>query len=64
MLTLESLRRIDPSNTADLTNEELSSIRDSFYDLGQLIFEDWQQNELSSKYPTGSLTESDKSNTI
>ena len=56
MLSIESLRKIDAINTAPLTNEELNGIRKSFYDFGQLIFEDWLEQKFGSKYPVGSFT--------
>lgn len=64
MLSLESLRKIDPINTANLTDEELEGIRDSFYELGQLMFEDWHEQRFSSKYPIGSLTIDAEQHTI
>ena len=64
MISLESLRRIDPPNTAHLTDEELEGIRKSFYDFGQLIFEDWHEHKFGSKYPTGSLTPSQERHII
>jgi len=52
MISIGSLRRIDPLNTTHLSDEELEAIRKSLYEQGQLIFEDWHD----SKYPIGSLT--------
>jgi hypothetical protein len=61
MLSLESIRKIDTVNTTHLTDEELDSIRKSFYDFGRLMFEDWLEQKFGSKYPIGSLTnEQDK----
>ena len=57
MLTLESLRKLDTLNTEKLTDEELERVRNSFYELGQLIFEDWHDQKFGSKSPVGSLTE-------
>ena len=54
MLDLDKLRKIDP-DVAHLTDDELIKIRQSFYDFGQLIFEDWQEQKFGSKYPIGSF---------
>lgn len=64
MLGLESLRRIDPVNTLNLTDTELEEIRLSFYELGQIIFEEWQENESVSKSPLGSLTVQEEQATL
>jgi len=64
MLSIQSLRKIDSLNTAHLTDEELEAIRDSFYDFGQLMFDDWYEQKFSSKSPIGSLTDTDKQHTI
>ena len=56
MLSIEALRKIDPSNTINLTDKEIEDIRQSFYDFGQLIFEDWKEVKFGSKNPVGSLT--------
>ena len=64
MLSLESLRKIDRLNTSNLTDKELESIRDSFYEFGQLMFEDWHEQRFSSKYPVGSLTIDEEQHTI
>lgn len=53
MLSIESLRKIDPENTSDLTDKELGVIRDSFYELGSVMFKEWCDKKLSSKNPTG-----------
>ncbi len=56
MISIESLKKIDPLNTANLTDDELIAIRQSFYDFGELMFDDWHEQKFGSKYPTGSLT--------
>lgn len=56
MLSLESLRKIDTINTANMTDEELENVRKSFYDFCQLMFEDWHEQKLDSKFPVGLLT--------
>jgi len=63
MISLEKLRRIDP-DTTHLTDEELESVRQSFYDFGQLIFEDWQEQKFGSKNPIGSFTSLKDEHTI
>jgi hypothetical protein len=55
MLSLESLRKID-HGTAHLTDDELEKIRQSFYDFGQLMFDDWYEQKFDSKNPIGLLT--------
>jgi hypothetical protein len=63
MISIESLRIIDPE-TSNLTDEELEKIRQSFYDFGQLIFDDWHEQKFGSKNPTGSLTNKTEEHTI
>lgn len=63
MLSIESLRKIDPS-LGNFTEDELEKIKKSLYDLGQLIFEDWNTNRYSSKNPVGLLTKVSSKNTI
>lgn len=63
MITLNKLREIDPS-TANLTDEELKDIRQSFYEFGQLIFDDWHDQKFGSKSPVGSLTNKDEEDKI
>lgn len=55
-ISLEQLRKLD-SNTSSLSDEELKKVRQSFYDLGQLMFDNWYEEKFSSKNPTWSLTE-------
>jgi len=64
MISLKELRKIDPQNTANLTDEELEGIRASFYEVGQLIFEDWYQQKFGFKSPIRSLTEEEDRNKI
>jgi hypothetical protein len=54
MISLEKLRKIDVK-ISDLTDDELEKIRQSFYDFGQLVFEDWHEQKFGSKYPTSSF---------
>ena len=64
MLSLNSLKKIDPLNTTNLTDEELESIRQSFYDFGQLMFDDWHEQKFGSKSPVGSLTNKSDEHTM
>jgi hypothetical protein len=63
MLSPQQLRKIDPTK-AHLSDEEIVEIRDAFYDLGQLIFDDWLENTAVSKYPVGVLQGLKESNKI
>jgi hypothetical protein len=56
MLSIEALRKIDAVNTVNLTDEELVDIRKSFYEFGQLMFDDWHEQKFGSKSPVGVLT--------
>ena len=55
MITLAKLRAIDPT-LLNISDEELEEIRKSFYDFGQLMFEDWYDQKFGSKSPVGLLT--------
>lgn len=63
MISLDQLRKIDP-DTNHLTDDEFEKIRQSFYDFGQLIFEDWQEQKFGSKNPIGSLTAEQEGHTM
>jgi hypothetical protein len=63
VISLGKLRKIDAS-MKDFTDDELKSIRDSFYELGQLMFEDWHEQKFGSKFPLGSLTSNEQEHTI
>ena len=63
MISIESLRKIDPE-TAHLSDEELEKIRQSFYEFGQLMFDDWHEQKFGSKSPVGSLTNKLEHHTI
>ena len=54
MLSIEQLRKADPELN-NLSDEEILKIRDSFYELGALIFDNWVETEGGSKYPVGVL---------
>jgi hypothetical protein len=64
MLSIEKIRRIDPKSTKNLTDEEIEAIRKSFYEFGQLIFDDWHLQKFGPKSPVGSLTNKLDENTI
>lgn len=57
MLTLQQCRQIDPKLN-ELSDEELSRVRDALYQLGQIIFDDWLTEKHGSNYPVGGLAES------
>lgn len=63
MLSVEQLRKNDPE-LADLPDEEVIKIRDSFYELGTLIFDDWLENEGGSKFPAGVLQRLEDNNKL
>jgi hypothetical protein len=56
MISLEKLRKIDPELTSSITDKELEDIRNSFYEFGQLMFDDWHDQKFGSKSPVGVLT--------
>ncbi len=60
MLSIDKLKSIDPK-LKNLSNKEIEEIRQSFYDFGQLIFEDWHEQKFGSKYLIGLLTPEEKS---
>jgi hypothetical protein len=63
MLTLKQLKKIDPS-LSHITDEDLEAIRSSFYNLGELMFEDWRDQKLSSKNHVGLLTNEKEEHTM
>ncbi len=52
MISLSKLRKLDPG-VAHLSDEELKAVRESFYGLGSVIFEDWCEQKFGSKFPIG-----------
>lgn len=62
MLSIEQLKKID-IGLDNLPDEEVVEIRDSYYDLGQLMFDDWLEND-GSKYPVGVLQKLKESNKL
>ncbi len=56
MISLEKIRKIDPELTSSISDKELEDIRNSFYEFGELIFDDWCSQKFGSKSPVGSLT--------
>ena len=63
MLTLEQCRQIE-SELGELSDEELTKVRDALYKLGQIIFDDWLAERHGSKYPIGDLRNSEGKNKI
>jgi len=63
VITLEALRKIDPQMRG-LADSELEDVRRSFYEFGQLMFDDWKEQKFGSKNPVGSLTNKLDENTI
>jgi hypothetical protein len=61
MLSLTQLRKIDPA-LAHLSDDEIIEVRDSLYDLGGLVFDDWLENGEGSKYPVRFLQRLKESN--
>lgn len=55
MKSFDSLRKID-STLKDMNDDQLIEVRLCLYELSQLIFEDWMEQQRSSKSPAGSLT--------
>ena len=55
MLSLNQIKKIDPT-LGELTEEDAEKIRHAFYELAQLIFEDWYDEKNGSKNPRGLLT--------
>lgn len=54
MISLEDFKKT-LGDTEYLNESELEAIRDSLYELGHIIFDDWIENSVSSKYPVGVL---------
>jgi len=50
MISLEELRRIDPT-LEKISDDELIIIRNYLYAQGQLAFECWLEKQSGSKYP-------------
>jgi hypothetical protein len=61
MLTIQQLRKIDPG-LSNLSDKEIIEIRSSFYELGNLIFDDWLENGGGSKYPVRLVAKLKESN--
>ena len=56
MIDLDECRKIQ-SELAELSDEEVTKIRELMYGLGQLVFETWNEKS-DSKNPLRSLTDS------
>lgn len=59
MISIDECRKIQPE-LAELSDEEVTKIRELMYGLGQLVFETWHGEQCGSKNPLGSLTPSDE----
>ena len=57
MISLDECRKIQ-SELAELSDAEVTKIRELMYGLGQLVFETWNEKKSDSKNPLGSLTDS------
>ena len=57
MISLDECRKIQPE-LAEMSDAEVTKIRELIYGLGQLVFETWNENKSDSKNPLGSLTDS------
>ncbi len=64
MLSIDSLRKIDPAVTAHMSDQELEKMRMNFYGLGQLMFDNWQEEKQSSKNLIGLLTDTGNNDTL
>jgi len=57
MLSLEKLRKIDPSSTSTLSDEELTEICNALYECAELAFDVyWKEKNSGSKNPLGLLS--------
>jgi hypothetical protein len=63
MLSIDQLKKLDPK-LAHLSDDEILEIRNSLYDLGGLVFDDWLENGEGSKYPVRFLQRLQESNKI
>ena len=52
MISIEELRKIDPE-MENLSDEELTKVREMLYSLGQLAFDSWLEDNDGSKNPVG-----------
>ena len=63
MLSVEQLRKIDP-DLAHLSDDEVLRVRNTFYELGQIMYEDWEAQRGGSKNPFGGLQDSTENGTL
>ena len=63
MLSVEQLRKIDP-DLAHLSDDEVLRVRNTFYELGQIMYEDWEAQRGGSKNPFGVLQDSTENGTL
>jgi len=45
MLSIEEMKKLLPKDDKNLSDEEVKKIKDKFYELGNLIFDDWLKNK-------------------
>jgi len=62
MLSIEQCRKID-SDLSLLSDDEVTEVISNLYELGQVIFDDWLENN-GSKYPIRVLQKLDESNKL
>ncbi|MBP6948713.1 MAG: hypothetical protein KBB50_01400 [Candidatus Pacebacteria bacterium] len=62
MISLEQCRKIDPS-LGNLTDAELTEIRNALYELGNIAFKTWQNNKFPN-FSRGLLQNNNKGRTI
>jgi hypothetical protein len=55
MITLSKMRKIDPSSTVSMDDEQLEKVRQELYEQIQLIYDVWR-SQSGSNSPVGSLT--------
>ena len=63
MLSVEQLRKIDPE-LKHLSDDEVLQVCNTFYALGQIMYEDWEAQRGGSKNPFGVLQDSTESGTL
>ncbi len=64
MISLEKLKRIDPSLSVKFSDEELEKIKSSLYELGQVLFDKWLKEKFNSKNLAALLTNEDNKTKI
>ena len=62
MISLEQCRKIDPS-LGNLTDEELTEVRNALYELGNIAFKTWGNKKFPT-FPRGLLQKESKESKI